>query len=141
MRKLNQKSTAIFNKLTEGLNEPGDHKKIDNTNGSFMPVVIEHIGTMEWQGKYIDSFSIAHYFKQNGDLMQDPEMTFYSINGYVFPAYFLQAGGCFPSGRLEQESIGRNPESGKWWVKNKTQADHTSFANVWMKNIKQQQGI
>lgn len=132
MRKLNQKSTAIFNKLIEGLNKPGDHRKIDNANGAFMPAVIEHIGTATWRDKQINSFSIAHY----GDAMRDPEMTFYQIGDYIFPAYFLQ-----DNVGLEQESIGRNPETGKWWVHNKMQADHTSFANMWLSNIKEQQGI
>ena len=63
-------------------------------------------------------------------------MTFYKANGYYFPAYFLQ-----DNVGLEQESMGRNHETGKWWVKPRMQADHTSFANTWMKNIKQQQGI
>jgi len=64
MRKLNQKSTAIFNKLIDGLNEPGDHKKIDHTNGAFMPAIIEHIGTGTINNLKYDSFSICHYYNK-----------------------------------------------------------------------------
>ena len=123
-----------MDKLTLDLKEPGDHSKIDNTNGGFMAVVVEHIGTAKWQGRDIDSFSVAHYYQQNGDAMR--KMTFFRINSYYFPAYFLQ-----DNLGVEQESIGRDYETGRWWVRNKMQRHHTSFANTWMNNIKQQQGI
>ena len=44
MIKINKTAKHILDKLTEGLNKPGDHKEIDNTNGAFMSAHIEHIG-------------------------------------------------------------------------------------------------
>ena len=46
--------------------------KIDNSDGTYMPVHIELIGRID---KY-DFFSLAHYGQQNGDAMRDPEMLF-----------------------------------------------------------------
>ena len=43
--------------------------KIDNSDGTYMPVYIELIGRID---KY-DFFSLAHYGQQNGDAMRDPE--------------------------------------------------------------------
>ena len=44
MQHLNDKATAIFRKLTEGLQKVGDHQKWDNASGSFMAACIEIIG-------------------------------------------------------------------------------------------------
>ena len=46
--------------------------KIDNSDGTYMPVYLELIGRID---KY-DFFSLAHYGQQNGDAMRDPEMLF-----------------------------------------------------------------
>ncbi len=126
MKKLNQKATKVFNTVIEKLNG-SDHIKIDNS--SFMPLVVEKlydtdIGTV---------YSFCHYFKQNGDMCQDPEMLFIkNKNGYVYPAMFQQA---IPP--VYQESIFQ--EDGKWKVRTAWQKDQTSFANMWMENIKYQQ--
>ena len=47
--------------------------KLDNAVGVFMPLVMEKI--MDQPG-FEAVYSLAHYGKQNGDLMADPEMTF-----------------------------------------------------------------
>jgi len=57
---------AIFRYLLS-LVSTTQNAKLDS-GGGFMPVVIERIGA--------DTYSIAHYGQQNGDLMADPEMTF-----------------------------------------------------------------
>ena len=44
--------------------------KIDNSDGTYMPVHIELIDRTE---KYTH-ISLAHYGQQNGDAMRDPEM-------------------------------------------------------------------
>ncbi len=140
MKTLNQASTKIFNLIVDGLKEPGDHKKLDNAPGAFMALSVELID--QWpEGSII---SLAHYYEQNGDLMRDPDMTFLISNGskfiagLVFPASYRQDGL-----GIDQQSLFYEDNNGihslricKHW-----QADHAAFANVWMRNIKEQQGI
>ena len=44
MQHLNDKATAIFRKLTEGLRKVGDHHKWNNASSSFMAACVEIIG-------------------------------------------------------------------------------------------------
>jgi hypothetical protein len=44
-------------------------------SGGFMDLVFEKLPYLDgFNGQACTAFSIAHYFKQNGDLFQDPEM-------------------------------------------------------------------
>jgi hypothetical protein len=134
---LNQKTTRIFNTLTENLDNPGDAKTFDahgyteNWNGGIMAAHIENIGN--WNNGF-PLYSIAHYYKQNGDMMKDPDMVFVKHPlGKVFPISFEQS-----SAGIYQESV--------WYddgfkMKAKQQKDHATFANTWMENIKEQQEL
>ena len=129
MKKLNKKQSVIFNKIIEPLENGKDHYKLENSK-SFMPLSVEKLGTYDVGIMY----SLCHYFKQNGDLCQDPEMVFLKhANGNVYPAMFQQA---IPP--IYEESIFF--DSG-WKCCHKMQADHTKFANMWMNNIKEQQRL
>ena len=128
MRRLNKQATRIFDKITEDMDSTG-YKKIDNTNGAFMPLVVEKLATYDMG----TTFSLCHYFKQNGDLCQDPEMVFIRLNdGAVIPMMFQQYPGIY------QESIVYN---NGWKIKKRMQSDHAQFANMWLKNIKEQQRL
>jgi len=130
MKKLNQKSTKIFNKIVDGMDSDG-YRKIDNGGNCFMPLVVEKLGTHD----SVTTFSFCHYFKQNGDMCQDPEMLFLRhVNGSVYPAMFQMA---IPP--VYEESI--MFEDGRWLCRERLQRQHTSFANTWLKNIKEQQGL
>ena len=132
MKTLNQTSTATLNKMISMMED--GYIKIDNTNSSFMPVSVEEILNNE---KY-RIVSVAHYFDQNGDLMADPEMCFIyikAVDSYM-PSYFKQDGFL---GR-EQESVLFEDGIIKG-IRTKMQADHTSFANMWLRNIKNQQNL
>ncbi len=131
MRTLNKQSTQTMNKMVEMLED--GYIKIDNTGASFMPVSVEQIFESE---KY-RIFSVAHYYEQNGDLMADPEMCFINLKavGTYLPSYFKQAGL-----GMEQESIIMENGEIKGY-RAKMQADHTSFANMWLRNIKNQQNL
>lgn len=110
------------------------YTKIDNANSSFMPVSVEEILNND---KYM-IVSVAHYYDQNGDLLCDPEMCFIyikAVDSYM-PSYFKQDGFL---GR-EQESVLFEDGIIKG-VRTKLQADHTSFANMWLRNIKNQQNL
>jgi len=136
MRTLNKEATKIFNNITEGLGygleEDNNYLKLDNSNGAFMPLVVECIG----QTDFALIFSFAHYFKQNGDLCQDPEMLFFKHDdGDIYPFMFQQA---IPP--VYEESIFKDVD-GQWKCKPRLQTDHTKFANMWLKNIKTQQKL
>lgn len=133
MKQLTKKAGAVLDKLTEDLNELGAHKKVNNAEGAFMAVSVERIEETDWG----PIFSLAHYYEQNGDLMRDPEMCFLrGYDGLYYPTYFRQDGGL----GLEQCSV--IIENGK--VKGfrpAMQGEQREFANLWMLNIKEQQGL
>lgn len=109
-----------------------------------MPLTVEQIGkgiATPWgEGKL---YSLCHYYEQNGDLMQDPEMCFIVVDNRaaetgdidfvgVYPYAFIQA-----SLAIYQESA--NIENNKLTsFSRKQQADHTVFANQWLGNIDKQ---
>ena len=41
MKCLNKRAEVIFRELIDGLNEPGDHRKIENSGGTFMALSID----------------------------------------------------------------------------------------------------
>lgn len=67
----------------------GDHRVIDNTEGTFTPV---HIEAIRMQGESL-VISVALDFKQNGDLCCDPDMTFLVNETGTYPLTFEQQGG------------------------------------------------
>jgi hypothetical protein len=130
MQHLNDRATAIFRKLTEGLQKVGDHQQWNN-DSSFMAACIEIIGTTGL-GPLV---SIAHYYEQNGDLMRDPDVIFLiGADQQVYPISFRQDNlGTY----LEAAVI----DNGQWKVRTKMQADLCSFCNQWMRNINEQQQL
>ena len=73
MKCLNKRAEAIFRKLIEGLVKPGDHRKVDNTNGSFMAGEYRNDGRVSHETMRV---SLAHYHLQSGDVMGDPDVEF-----------------------------------------------------------------
>ena len=74
MLMLDKKSSEIFNIVLEMCNNKEErHIKIDNSDGVFMPLSVEFLYNM---GKY-EVYSFSHYYKQNGDMCPDPDMTFF----------------------------------------------------------------
>lgn len=129
MKALNAKSTAKFFKLIEGLNEPGDSERISN-NESFMPVVVE----FNYQFDTGRQYSLSHYGEQNGDLMSDPDMTFFvDADGKVFPMTYRNdyAG-------VEQIAIELKDSVPKL-LRKTAQADMVEFVQDWLVNIWEQQ--
>jgi hypothetical protein len=123
MKCLGREAKEILNKLVSMTID--GYAKISNSN--FMAVVVEWITQ--------DTVSIAHYGEQNGDLMADPEMLFWRNDDEWYPYYYLNhyVG-------IEQSAIEfSNNRPVK--INQKLQGDLASFANGWMKNIKEQQGL
>lgn len=127
MKAVNLKAQKVMGDLIAEMD--GDRHKRFNEGGSFMPLVVEHIGDVEFGPMY----SFAHYYTQNGDPMRDPEMTFVFADGKFYPVSFQQDGGLpvyqvsagFCDGKLE-------------WQRPKWQRDQATFAGVWMLNFKDQ---
>jgi len=133
MYALSKKAGIVLDELTKDLNELSAHKKVDNAKGAFMAVSVERVEETDWG----PVFSVAHYYEQNGDLMRDPEMCFLrGCDGLYYPTYFRQDGGL----AMEENSV--VIENGKVkGFKPVMQYKQSKFANMWMKNIKEQQGL
>ena len=131
MKHLNDKATAIFRKLTEGLKKVGDHQQWNN-DSSFMAACVEIIGRTGL-GPLI---SIAHYYQQNGDMMRDPDVVFViGADQHIYPISYRQDGM-----GIDQEAA--TIEDGKWRVRTKMQADICSFCNdTWFPNLNEQQQL
>ena len=133
MKAINKKAKKVMDKLTEGVNNQiSDHKKIDNTEGLFMPVHVERGNSCNLGVIY----SVAHYFEQNGDLMRDPDMEFIKGgDGEYYPISFWQ------DAPLKRDEVVAWKGSTVVGYNEKGQAELVTFANTWMKNIKEQQGL
>jgi hypothetical protein len=134
MKKLNKKAARVFNAMIKLMGE-NDHLKIDNTNGTFMPVVIEKVQEVMFYQSECTIYSVAHYFEQNGDLVPDPEMTFLVVKAnteVIYPATFQNQ-------MSYQESLFKDGVD--WKFSRSMQSGHTDFANMWMGNIKEQQNL
>ncbi len=128
--------TKIFRKIIQDINKDNPTKLLDKhsywpeCNGGIMAVHVEMIRSI----KGFPAYSIAHYYKQNGDMMADPEMTFVDVLGLFFPTSFTQHNL-----GLYQESLIWTGEG--WRLTPSMQKDHASFANQWLQNIKEQQDL
>lgn len=132
MTPLNQEAEKIFHYLIEGLKEPGDARKIDNTDGTYMPVSVDFV----WWNDHGKIIAVAHNYIQNGDVMADPDMTFLVTEEQeIYPMTFQQDNLA-----LYQQAIEAHDGESLQYDK-KLQADLTSFANQWMQNIKDQQDL
>lgn len=125
---LSPNATRVLEHLIKDL-PIGGHRKFDNAKGIFMAVSIDRLTERH--------YSVAHNYIQNGDLMADPDMTFYRTpEGEFWPCTFQQDNLAFYQVGLEITEDGsieaENP---------KAQADQADFANGWMRNIAEQQNL
>lgn len=84
MRAVSQQAQRIIAALIDGL-RVGEHRQLGEYGRGVMPVVVENLGA----GRY----SIAHYFRQNGDLVADPEMVFKSAADGFYPVEWQDTMG------------------------------------------------
>lgn len=136
VKSLNEKATAIFLKLVDGLEWCEEDckrcRKFDNASGSFQALHVEVIYGWKDGSKLV---SLAHYGECNGDLMKDPDMTFVVSAEGVYPCTYQNDWmGVFQS-FMSKEKEGLS-------ISNQRQyRDALEFAATWMDNIKWQQGI
>ncbi|PWS33292.1 DUF6908 domain-containing protein [Pedobacter paludis] len=140
MKNLDLNSTKIFSALMAGMNGRSHHKFIRE---SLMPLTIENMGghfpTMWGDGLF---YSLCHYYEQQGDLMQDPEMCFLVVDNRKSLSEFekLIIVPC----SYQNASLGIYEESISF-MSGRTSIylpimhrQHISFAQIWMGNILQQ---
>jgi len=137
MKKLDERAKKVFVKIYSLLNEEG-YVKINNSDGVFMPLCVEKVGTVIMNDIEFEKISLAHYYEQNGDLMADPEMIFLYNNkfqDFIYPVYFKQDNLA-----MEEDSLIMEGQTVKEYRVNR-QNQHNRFANIWLKNIKWQQDL
>ena len=102
---------------------------IDDAPGLYMAVYVDIIS---------DRFvSVAHYGDQNGDRMADPEMVFYrGTDDLYYPVSITNHYiGVYREGVIfDEDDIIISVDAAE-------QKDEVSFADLWMANIRQQQGL
>lgn len=126
IKQLNKSASATFKTLVDGL-AVGESRTIDNAPGAFMAVHVSRLTE--------HTYSIAHYYNQNGDLVADPEMEFFvNFEGSVLPTASTACGFGAIRGLWIVDGAPARFRPG-------VQSDLANFANMWMKNIRDQQGI
>lgn len=128
--------------LTNDLNEENRSKKIDNGRNGIMAVSVEYL-TQSVNG---DLFSISHNYEQNGDLMRDPEIVFLRKTNYL--AKSENESFVFIPISFQQDNLGIYREHFTYDESGKITGRYThrlkdciQFCTLWMRNIKQQQGL
>ena len=126
LRPLPLKSARILATLTAGLDLDNPHRRLDNAPGSFMPCVVEWIGP--------NRYSVAHYFRQNGDAVADPDMEIVNVGGEWYPVAIQQVMGYSCPVRCSADGVPQtwNPRGYR---------DLRSFAVTFLDNVKQQQQL
>jgi hypothetical protein len=130
LRHANPPARRVLEKLVEGLDEFGAHKRIDNAKGAYMAVSVERVE----ETPYGPIFSVAHYFEQNSDLVPDPDVTFLrAADGDFYPLSYQDARTYRLAVELGSDGTVR--------VDRAQQADLAGFVTNWMRNVRQQQGL
>ena len=138
MKCLNTKAKLTIQKLYESMYrkpymiEEGVYAKINN-NPAYMPVVVEKIGNLPGYGEII---SIAHYGRQNGDTMADPDMEFVIVGGDYYPISYRNDYFC-----CQQDVFTLDSEDKPEKINKILQDYLTTFANHWLVNIADQQKL
>ncbi|TDQ73834.1 DUF6908 domain-containing protein [Sphingobacterium yanglingense] len=148
MKKLNKKANEVFAELLDMMqgkqymNIRFDYPNDKDSNSPFMPLTIEKLAegieTAFGVGKI---YSLCHFYIQNGDLMQDPEMCFIVIDDRtekvkdlnllaIFPILYVQAN----LGIYHESVIVVDGKATKY--RKVIQSEQASFANTWLMGIK-----
>ncbi len=130
MRKLNKQAEKVFRKLITGITKVGDHRTIDTSDGTFMPVIVEAVD-YHHRGLVV---SVSHTYVQQGDVMYDPEVCFLVVDSGIYAMSYRQDA-------LGINQVAMIIKHDGVRLNEKLQADITSFCNGWMLSIRQQQDL
>ena len=125
MKTLSQAAARVLDALTAGM-PVGGARKIDNSNGACMAVHVDRLSER--------TYSVAHYFKQNGDLVCDPDGVFLKTDAGWLPVTVQLSTGHFT---VALELDGNDKPTG--W-RPRQYKELAGFASMWLRNIDQQQG-
>ena len=132
MRTISQTASKTLNKLTDNLGD-SDYRKLGKDGGTFMPVIVE---LLECFPNGSTLYSVAHYYKQNGDLCPDPEMEFLkTADGKWYTVSITQPFGVY----RRAANLNWNGDIGSYYPR--AMREMCSFTTTWMKNIKWQQDL
>lgn len=132
MEKINKKAAEVFNTLIAKMNGE-QHLRIGEYGETIMPVCIEILQPdVNLAGRLSTIYALAHYFKMNGDLVPDPDMTFAvsQVNPEMIWPLTYQDQMRYQEAVWLEDNV---------WKQNKVlQSDLASFASQWLVNIKNQ---
>lgn len=129
MRAINARAKKTMDILTANCLNLCDHDRFKTE--PFMDVAVEYIGDCNLGAM----FSIAHYYKQNGDLMRDPEMCFIKGGDDEYYPYYYRQDGL----GIERECVRWDEKGNVQGIQKTEQSSQAVFAGTWMRNIKNQQ--
>ena len=124
MKTLSQAAARVLDALTAGL-AIGGARKVDN-GGGYMAVHVDRLSAA--------TYSIAHYFEQNGDLVSDPDSVLLKTEAGWLPVTLQLSTGHYT---VAIELDGNDKPTG--W-RPRQYKELASFAVMWLRNISQQQG-
>ena len=133
-RPLSKSDSASLEILVRGLVDPCEEdgpssRRIGESDGVFMPLVVERLGPV--------TYALTHYYKQNGDMMRDPDVEFFrDSEGRWFPIRFRQDGGV----PMAYKVIEIGP-AGIEAVYRQRYTSLREFVRVWLANLREQHGI
>ena len=125
MKPLAKASGDVLDAVTAGL-EVGAARTIDNSNGSYMALHVDRLTE--------STFSLAHYYGQNGDLVCDPDGVFLKTAAGWLPITLQLCTGHYT---VAVELDGNDKPTG--W-RPRQYRELASFAAMWLCNIRDQQG-
>lgn len=124
MQAVNKTAGKILDQLQAKAEAEG-HAKLDNAPNAFMALTVDLLGGRQ--------MAIGHYFEQGGDLVPDPDMTFWcGPDGRWYPVQITQQWGA-----QQVVTFGRDGQPER--VDPRAQRELAVFAGQWLRNIKRQQ--
>ena len=132
---MSKADAATLDALVEGLADPtssdgpSSRRLGETSNSGTMPLSIGRLGPR--------LFSLAHYYKQNGDTMRDPDVELYrDPQGRWFPVTFQQ------DGTMPVYTVALNLDAdGITGVYRRRYASLRDFVRMWLRNLRAQHGI
>ena len=139
------KSQTVLAHLTEGMDTVDDRRFYAD---GFMPLNVETIGAINFNGYPARMVSVCHYGEQNGDLMRDPEVVFIDLGenpaSAGTPEFSLIKMRFIPVdfrndyAGVWDRCVRFNEDDGDFEYNAEKVADLLKFVNLWMQNLVEQ---
>jgi hypothetical protein len=133
---MSKADSATLDALVEGLADPttscgaSSRQLGEATEKGSMPLSVERIAPQV--------FSLAHYYRQNGDMMRDPDVVLYRDElGRWFPATYRQDG----MAPVYTVALTLDAYEGITGVYRRRYASLRDFVRLWLQNLRTQHGI